>query len=134
MPSQAVRSILDELRKHDIDSMSKMRIESKNDVFPLLSMIGRIKKNEVTLKITGDYETTAGGRLDIEFTGTLKDSEPVLEFLKPQMRNTNVGNMDVALDIGFKDGTRVDWLEELAERLKFVDNDITVFGIVGVSK
>ena len=134
MPSQAVRSILDELRKHDIDSMSKMRIESKNDVFPLLSMIGRIKEIEVTLKITGDYETTAGGRLDIEFTGTLKDSEPVLEFLKPQMRNTNVGNMDVALDIGFKDGTRVDWLEELAERLKFVDNDITVFGIVGVSK
>lgn len=131
---QAVRRVLDELRKHDIGSIAKMRIESKDDVFPLLSMVGRIREIEVTLKITGDYETAAGGRLDIEFTGILKDSEPVLEFLKPQLRNANVGNMDVTLDIGFKDGMRVDWLEELAERLKFVDNDITVSGIVGVSE
>lgn len=133
-PGPAVRSVLDELRKHDIGSISKMRIESKDDVFPLLSMVGRIREIGVTLKITGDYETAAGGRLDIEFTGTLKDSEPVLEFLKPQLRNANVGNMDVTLDIGFKDGMRVDWLEDLAERLKFVDNDITVSGIVGASE
>lgn len=132
-PSQAVKSVLDDLRKHDIDSISKMRIESKDNVFPLLTTVGRIREIEVKLKIIGDYETTAGGSFDFEFNGLLNDSEPVVEFLKPQLRNVKVGNMDVTLDIGFKGGMRVDWLEELAERLKLVENDITVSEIVGAS-
>ena len=132
-PSQAVRNVLVELRKHDISRISRMRIASKDDVFPLLSIIGRIKEIRAGLKMEGDYRTGAGGRLDIEFDGTLKDSEPVLEFLKPQLRNASVGNVNATLDIDFKDGIDID-LETLADRLRLVENDVTVSDIAGVSE
>ena len=64
----------------------------------------------------------------------LKDAEPVLEFVKPQLQAGRVGNISVQLDISFKDGTDVDWLETLAGRLKLVENDIEVSGIVGAQK
>lgn len=133
-PSQAVRNVLGDLRKHDIERISKMRIASKDDVFPMLSMIGRIREIEAGLEMVGDYKTGAGGRLDIEFAGTLKDSEPVLEFLKPQLLKASVGNVNVTLDIDFKDGVDVDWLETLADRLRLVNNKVEVSGIVGVSE
>ncbi len=131
-PSLSVRSVLDELRKHDIGRISKMRMKSKDNVFPLLSMISRIREIEADLEIVGDYKTGAGGRLDIEFAGTLKDSEPVLEFLKPQLLNASVGNVNVTLDIGFKGGINTDWLETLADRLRLVENDVAISDIAGV--
>lgn len=131
-PSSAIRSVLCELRKHNIDRISKMQIESKNDVFPMLSIVGRIREIETKLGIVGDYSVSTGSVFRFEFDGTLKDSEPVLEFLKPQLRNG--GNIYVTLNIGFRDGIPVEWFEELAERLKFVDNGITVSGIIAVSK
>ena len=130
-PSLAVRSVMDDLRKLNIDRISKMRIESSDDVFPMLSLVGRIREIEASLKMTGDYETDTGGRLDVEFNGTLKDSEPVLEFLKPQLLKASVGNVCVTLDIDFKDGANIDWLETFANRLRLVDNEIEVSGIVG---
>lgn len=133
-PSSAIRSVLGELHKRNIDRISKIQIESKNDVFPMLSIVGRIRKIETKLRIEGDYSVSTGSVFRFEFDGTLKDSEPVLEFLKPQLRNTNGGNISVTLNIEFRDGRHVDWLNELAERLKFADNDITVSGIVGASK
>ena len=133
-PSQAVKSVLDELRKHDIGRISKMRIESNDDVFPILSMVGRIKEIKVGLEMVGDYQTDADGRFDFEFTGTLKDSEPVLEFLKPQLKNTSVGNIRVILNINFKNGADMDWLETLADRLRLVENEVDVSDIVGVSE
>ena len=125
-PSVAVRSILDELRKRDITKISKIRIESKDDVFPLLSAIGRIRDIEVKSEMNGDYGTDAGGTFSFEFSGTLKDSEPIQEFLKPQLRQTSIPNMHVTLDMNSKTVVDADWLERLAERLKWIDNDIKI--------
>ena len=133
-PSLAVRSVLDEMRRHDINRISKMRIESRDDIFPMLSVVGRIREVKAGLEMTGDYQTGAGGRFDFEFNGTLKDSEPVLEFLKPQLLKASVGNVRVTLDIDFKDGASIDWLETLADRLYLVENEVKVSDIVGVSE
>ena len=133
-PSLAVKNVLDDLHKHDIDRITKMRIESKGDVFLLLIVVGRIKEIKVRLVMAGEYKTGTGGRLDIEFTGTLKDSEPVQEFLKSHLPNASISSMTATLNVDFKDGIDVGWLEKLAEHLQLVDNDMTVSGIEGASK
>ena len=133
-PDRAIRNVLDELRKHDVIRISKMRIESINDVFPFLSTVGRIRECETCLEINGSYETEEGGSFRFDFKGVLNDAEPVLEFVKPQLRAGRVGNISVQLDIIFKDGTDAGWLETLAGRLKLVENDIEISGIMGVQE
>lgn len=130
-PSMAVRSVMDELRKHEIDRISKMRIESRNDVFPLLTTIGRIRDFKVRVEIVGDYSVDTDNVFRFNFEGTLKNSEPIQEFLKPQLRDASVPNIHVVLDIGFKEGISVDYLETLADRLRLAENDVTISHIVG---
>ena len=131
-PSTAVRDVLDELRKHNISRISKMQIKSKDDVFPLLSVVGRMRGFATRLKIDGDYDTDAGSIFRFEFDGNLKDVEPVQEFLKSQLREASGGNIDISLEIDFKDAVDVGRLEDLAGRLRLVDNDIEISGIAGL--
>ena len=133
-PSQAVRSALNELRKNGIYMISRMQVESRGNVFPLMSVIGRMKGFDAKLTIDGDYEVVSGGSFNFEFVGTLKEAEPVHEFLKAQLQHTRVDNIRAVLDIGFKDGIDVDWLETLADRLRLIENDIEISGIKGASK
>ena len=133
-PSQAVRSALDELRKNGIGMISKMQIESLGNVFPLMSAIGRMRGLEAELTIDGDYETVSGGSFYFKFVGTLKEAEPVQEFLKAQLQHIRVDNIRAALDIGFKNGVDTSWLETLADRLRLIENDIEVSGIKGAPK
>lgn len=133
-PSQTVRNVLDELRKHEIDRILKMQIESRNDVFPLLTTVGRIRDFEVRVEIEGDYSVDVDSVFRFEFTGTLKNSEPVQEFLKPHLRDASVPNIRAVLDIDFMGGIGVGWLETLANRLRLVKNDVTISDIAGVSE
>ena len=128
-PDSAVRDVLGELRRRGLGKISGMRIRSKDDVFPLLSVLGRIKDIHIHLKMEGDYQTADGGSFNFGFDGTLKDSGSVQEFLKPQMRNTSVGNIKVEMDIRMQE-TEIDWLEDLAKRLRLVTNTIEIFNIV----
>lgn len=131
-PSAAVRGVLDELRKHGINRVSQMQIRSGDDVFPLLSVVGRLRGLEARLKIEGDYNTTARSVFRFEFDGSLKDAEPVREFLKSQMKEASEGNIDVSLEIDFKEAADVGRLEDLAGRLRLVDNDIEISDIAGL--
>ena len=131
-PSAAVRGVLDELRKHGINKISKMQIRSWDDVFPLLSAVGRTRGFATRLKIEGDYSTDAGSTFRFEFDGNLKDAEPVQEFLKSQMKEASEGNVDVSLEIDFKEVVDVGRLEDLAGRLRLVNNDIEISDIAGV--
>ena len=131
-PSQAVRSVLDGLRKRNINRISKMCIESHGDVFLLLTTVGRIRDFEVGVEIKGNYSVGEEGVFVFDFTGTLKDSETIREFLRPQLRDASVPNIDVKLNIDFKDGgVDVDWLEMLADRLRQVKTNITISDIAG---
>ena len=134
IPRHAIRNVLDELRKHYVSTISKMRIESEDDVFPFLSIAGRIRECKADLEIEGNYQTNAGGTFRFDFAGALKDAEPVLEFVKPQLRIVQIGNISVKLDISFKDGIDIGWLETLAGRLKLVENNIKISGIEGAQK
>ena len=125
---------MNELRKNGIYMISRMQVESRGNVFPLMSVIGRMKGFDAKLTIDGDYEVVSGGSFNFEFVGTLKEAEPVHEFLKAQLQHTRVDNIRAVLDIGFKDGIDVDWLETLADRLRLIENDIKISGIKGASK
>ena len=128
-PSSAVRDILDKLHKNNISHITKIQIKSKDNIFPLLSVAGRIKEVNVHLNIEGDYKTDTGSRFNFDFSGTLKDSEPVREFLKPHLQESSIGNICVKLDIKFNNNTNADWLETLASSLRFVQNNVEIFGI-----
>lgn len=96
--------------------------------------MGRIREVDATLVAEGDYELETGSSFRFDFDGTLKDAEPVLEFLKPQLRKASPGNMRISLNMDFGDSINVDWLETLAERVRLVDNDIEVSGIESTSE
>ena len=99
-----------------------------------MSIFGRMKDFDAELKIDGDYQNVSGGSFIFEFAGTLKEAEPVQEFLKSQLQHTRVDNIRAALDISFKNGIDVGWLETLADHLRLLDNDIEISGIEGASK
>ena len=130
-PVDAVRNVLGILRKNGVGSISTIRIESRDNVFPFLSVAGRIRGCEAVLEIDGSYETDAGGAFRFDFTGSLIDAAPVLEFVKQQVRVGRTGNINARLDMHFKDSINVDWFETLAARLKLVDNDIRISDIAG---
>ncbi len=129
-PEWAVREILRELRMRGIHNISRIRIKSRNDVFPLLNVVGWIKDAEVILQLEGDYETDTGGSFSFAFNGTLKESEPVREFLKPRLQEVRIANIMVILNIGFDSHSEIGWLESFADRLRLVDNSITVSNII----
>lgn len=128
-PEWAVREVLEELRKRGITHLSRMKIESRSGVFPLLNAVGWIKDAEVILKLEGDYETNTGGSFSFAFNGALKESEPVREFLKPRLQETRIANIMVELNIGFGNHTKIGWLESLADRLRLVPDYITISNI-----
>ena len=130
-PSQAVRNVLDGLRKRNINRISKMRIKSQGDVFLLLTTVGRLRDFEVSVEIGGNYSVDGGGVFTFDFTGTLKSSEPIQEFLKPQLRDASIPNIRVVLNVDFRDGVDVDWLETLADHLRQVKTNITISDIMG---
>ena len=131
-PEGAVRDVLRELGRRGITNIFHIKITSQNDVFPLLNITGWIRGVEIILKIEGDYETGTGGTFAFAFNGALKESEPVREFLKHQLREAQVGNITVELDIDFDSHIEISWLESLADRLQLIDNPIIISDINGV--
>ena len=133
-PSEAIRNTLDELRRNNIGMISEMQMESRRNVFPMISAVGRMKGLEAKLTIVGDYEVVSGGFFNFEFVGTLKEAEPVQEFLKAQLHHTRMDNIQAVLEISFKDGIDVGWLETLADRLRLIENDVEISDIKGAAK
>ena len=131
-PERAVREVLGELRKRGINNISRLKIESRSDVFPLLNAVGWITDAVIILKLEGDYETDTGGSFSFAFNGTLKESEPVREFLKPRLQDTRIANITAEINISFENHTETNWLESLADRLQLVPDHITISDIQGM--
>ena len=125
-PGSAILEVLDKLHRRGIKSITKIRLESKDDVFPMLSIIASIRDADMHLQMEGDYQAGKDGSFRFEFNGMLNDSGPVREFLKSQMLRTDAGNVSIILDIVHRGDRDVDWLETLASRVKWAENDIEV--------
>lgn len=130
-PYDAINKTLLRIRELGVEKITRVQIASSNDIFPLLVAINRIKDIETHAKLVGDYKTGTGGTFLFEYEGRLADVDSERDFLKNRLQNTDSANIrtDLTIDLGL--GVQADWLETLASELKFVDNSITIFKIVG---
>lgn len=131
-PDEAIQGMLNELRKHNIHRITKMHVTSKDDVIPLLNAIGMIKEAVVEIEdVFGDYKTSVGGVFTFQYEGKLDHTDPTWGFLREQLRNTDIPNMRVKMDIIFEDGVETNWLSTLAKRLRMVKTPIEISGVEG---
>ena len=128
-PYEAITELWKKIRGHKISKITEIEIESKDDVFPLLSALNKIKKINVKTNIEGDYNVGAAGTFGFEYEGALDGTEEEREFLKNRLQNADVLNIKVTLTITFREEVGVDWLNELASILKWVENSIKISNI-----
>ena len=129
IPKEVLEKISSLLPEPDIHKITNLRISTKDNVFPLLIAVNQIKRLKVKAKIRGDYKT-AGGVFRFEYDGTLDGTVNEIAFLREQLRNTDIPNITVELDISLAD-VNINWLEELAEHLKGIRNPIKILDIAG---
>ena len=89
-----------------IDQLTIRMFES-GDAFSLLSTIGKVKRVEKCVKINAGYETSGDGRLQLEFSGSVEDAQPVKEFLIPQIRAAAEQSLEVSFRLDFAEGLAV---------------------------
>ena len=98
----------------------ELRLFDATDAFRLLGQVAAIQGATKQVTLTGSYETTDGGTLEIEFTGPPADAQPVKDFLDPQLRAAKDKTLSARFEIRF-DGAGLtlagDAAEKLAERL-----------------
>jgi hypothetical protein len=85
-----------------------------------LGLVAAIQGAAKQVVLSGSYETTDGGTLEIEFTGPPADAQPVKDFLDPQLRAAKDKTLSVRFDIRFDAAGLTlagDVAEKLAERL-----------------
>lgn len=97
----------------------RLKIFEATDGFKLLALVGSILKADKKVSMEGDYSTAAGSMLEIKFSGTVQDAQPVKEFLDPQLRAAEDKNVSIAFDVIFTEGLDLagDDPEKLADRL-----------------
>jgi hypothetical protein len=98
----------------------ELRLFDATDAFRLLGLVAAIQGATKQVVLTGSYETTDGGTLELEFTGPPADAQPVKDFLDPQLRAAKDKTLSARFEIRF-DGAGLtlagDTAEKLAERL-----------------
>ena len=118
---EALLEIWEQARAKGVEEIATLQIRSFNpeDGFRLLGPGGSVPAAEKEVRITGEYETTAGGSLELKFKGPVPDAGPVKEFLGPQLRAASDSNVDVSLTLRFKQGLTLKGRgpEKLTERL-----------------
>jgi hypothetical protein len=90
------------------------------DAFRLLGVVGGIRGAQKKMAVfEGEYETSEGSVLAIEYRGSLADAQPLKDFLEPQLRAAKEKNMQSRFEIGFGEGLALsgDAAEKLTEQL-----------------
>jgi hypothetical protein len=97
----------------------RVRMFEAGDAFKLLGVIGSVPGAQKRVKIAGGYETTDGGRLELDFDGPATDAQPLKEFLDPQLRAAAEKNVEATFELRFDSGLSMtnDAPERLGERL-----------------
>ncbi len=106
-------------RKFGRISTLGLRIFDPSDGFKLMGLIGGIPKSDKKVKIEGEYETTGGSNLSIQFDGTVQDAQPVKDFLDPQLRAAKDKDVKLEFRVVFAEGLDLagDGPENLSEKL-----------------
>jgi hypothetical protein len=96
-----------------------IRMFEIGDAFRLLGAVGAISGATKTVFISGNYETTDGGSLSLEFKGPVDDAKPLKDFLEPQLRAAREKSLDATFTFTFGEGLTMagDSADKIAERL-----------------
>lgn len=118
---EALLEIWEQARSSNVGKVDTVLIRSfsTEDGFRLLGPVGSVSAAENVVKISGEYETTAGGSLELKFRGPVPDAQPIKEFLGPQLRAASESDVSVSLTLRFKQGLTLKGKEpeKLTERL-----------------
>ena len=90
------------------------------DAFRLLSVVGAIRgADQKIATFEGEYETTAGSTLAIEYRGSPADAQPLKDFLEPQLRAAKEKTISARFEISFGEGLSLagDATAKLTEQL-----------------
>ena len=79
----------------------ELRLFDATDAFRLLGLVSAIQGAAKQAFLTGGYETTEGGTLQIDFTGPPSDAQPIKEFLEPQLRAAKDKDLTARFDVQF---------------------------------
>jgi len=91
-------------RKYGSISSLTLKLYDPSDGFKLLGLVGSIPRAEKQVSIQGEYETTEGSELSIEFKGKVQDAQPVKDFLDPQLRAARDKDVNITFDLTFNPG------------------------------
>jgi hypothetical protein len=97
-----------------------IRMFDGTDAFRLLGVVAAIRvADRKEAKFEGGYETTNGSTMEVAFTGTPTDAQPVKDFLEPQLRAAKEKTIQARFELGFTEGLTLsgDAVEKLTEQL-----------------
>ena len=118
---EALVQLWEQARAKEVESIGVLTIRmfEAGDAFRLLGAVGAVSGAEKLVTITGGYETREGGSFELEFRGPVPDSQPVKEFLEPQLRDAITKNLEAGFQLTFAEGLSMhgDAAEKLTERL-----------------
>jgi hypothetical protein len=107
-------------RRVELIGSLAIRLFDAADAFRLLSVVAGIRgADRKTAVFEGEYETSAGSTLAIEYRGSPADAQPLKDFLEPQLRAAKEKTMQARFEIGFGEGLPLsgDAPEKLTEQL-----------------
>jgi hypothetical protein len=107
-------------RRVELIGALTIRLFDAADAFRLLNVVGAIRGADKKVAVfVGEYETSAGSTLAIEYRGSPSDAQPLKDFLEPQLRAAKEKRMEASFEIGFGEGLPLsgDAPEKLTEQL-----------------
>ncbi|NDY57379.1 DUF499 domain-containing protein [Desulfovibrio sulfodismutans] len=107
---EALTLLWEKARSANVQALESLRIRvyDASEGFKLFGPVNAVQKARKKVSIQGEYETTDGSSLVVEFNGLIADAAPVKEFLDPQLRAANEKNMTVEFSLTFEDGLGLD--------------------------
>ena len=118
---EALVQLWEQARSKGVDRIGTLTIRmfEAGDAFRLLGAVGAVSGAEKVVTIKGGYETHDGGSFTLEFRGSVSDAQPVKEFLDPQLRDAESGDIEAGFELTFAEGLAMqgDAPEKLTERL-----------------
>ena len=118
---EALTKLWEQARAKKFERIGRLSIRmfDAGDAFKLLGAVGAVAGAQKKVNIAGGYETKDGAELQMEFTGSIADAQPVKEFLDAQLRAAASRSVEVGFELSFDDGLIMagDAAEKLTERL-----------------
>ena len=118
---EALLKLWEQARAGQVEAVGALTVcmFEAGDGFRLLGAVAAVPGAGKNVFIDGGYETREGGSFELEFQGPVSDAQPVKDFLEPQLRAAETGNLKMRFEFAFADGLSMkgDAAEKFTDRL-----------------